>query len=334
MPAGGTMNFWPTLHKPFTILAPMEEVTDTVFRHLVAGLGAPDVFFSEFIHATDYLHPKRHNEKKYAHIDPAETFRPLVAQIWGNSPEDYRRAVPLLLEKGFSGIDINMGCPAVKKVRRGCCAGLINNPTLASELIQAAREAAGPYPVSVKTRLGVKTKKTVEWAGFLLSLDLPVLSIHGRIADQMSEGEAEWTEIAEVVKLRDQMGKSTLIVGNGDLFSTDLLDSRPTETGVDGLMVGRGIFRDPYIFRPDRPHAPFGLAPVTEKLAVLERHLLEHRRVWGGLKGYDMLKAFIKIYTAGFDGCLDLRQALMETHSHDEGLGVLAAWQAAHLSRF
>jgi len=305
----------------------MEEVTDTVFRHLIAGRGAPDVFMSEFINAAEYFHKKRKYGRQHAYIDPAETYRPLVAQIWGNDPEAYRKLIPLLLESGFDGIDINMGCPAEKVVRRGECSGLIDRPALAKELILAAREAAGDKPVSVKTRLGVKTVKTEEWAGFLLELDLPVLTIHGRISIQMSEGEADWNAIRRVRELRDQMGKGTLIVGNGDLFCADDLDRRHAETGVDGLMVGRGIFRDPDIFRRERPHRSFDQASWVERKAVMLQHTLEHRRVWGGQKGYDMLKQFYKCYTRGPVEYLVLRERLFATRTYEAALTVIESWE-------
>lgn len=321
------MNFWNTLPHPFTILAPMEEVTDTVFRKLVHDCGGADVYFTEFIHATDYLNPKIRLDRKYSYIDPSETYRPLVAQIWGNNPEHYRLAIPRLLQAGFSGIDINMGCPAHKKVRRGCCAGLIGNYSLAGELIQAAQEAASPYPVSVKTRLGIKKRITEDWAGFLLTKNLPVLTIHARIAEQMSEGEADWSEIAKVVRLRDQLGSATRVVGNGDLFSAELMDARLAESGVDGLMVGRGIFRDPYILRKDRPHRHFYDYPEAEKIALCLHHVREHQRVWGKTKRYDVIKGSMKHYTEAFDGCLDLRQSLMEAQTHDQALALLTAWQ-------
>jgi tRNA-dihydrouridine synthase len=333
----------------------MEEVTDTVFRHLIAGRGAPDVFMSEFINARELFHKKRRFARQRAFIDPVEfealglgagpfdapgesqrdsprqsaaTDRPrLIAQIWGNDPEAYRLAIPVLLESGFDGIDINMGCPAEKVVRRGECSGLIDRPSLAKELILAAREAAGDKPVSVKTRLGIKKPKTEEWAGFLLDLDLPVLTIHGRIAAQMSEGEADWGAVKQVRELRDQMAKLTLIVGNGDLFSADDLDRRYAETGIDGLMVGRGIFRDPDIFRRERPHRSFDQAPWTERRAVMLQHTQEHRRVWGGVKGFDMLKQFYKCYTRGPEEYLVLRERLFACRTYEAALQAIEGFR-------
>ncbi len=234
--------------------------------------------------------------------------------------------MPWLLKAGFHGIDINMGCPAHKVVRRGECSGLIDRPALAKELILAAREAAGDRPVSVKTRLGVRAPKTEEWAGFLLELDLPALTIHGRIAAQMSEGEADWTAIARVVSLRDQMKKATRIIGNGDLYSAEDLDRRYAETSVDGLMVGRGIFRDPDIFRKDRPHRSFETASWPERRQTMISQIEEHRRVWGGVKSFDMLKAFFKVYTRGPEEYLVLRDQLFQTRTYEAALDVIGRW--------
>jgi tRNA-dihydrouridine synthase len=331
-----SLNFWSRLPRPFTILAPMEDVTDTVFRRLIAGRGAPDVFMSEFINARELFHKKRKFARQRAFIDPAERAqlglgtagpRPyLVAQIWGNDPEAYRLAVPQLLDDGFDGIDINMGCPAEKVVRRGECSGLIDRPAIAGELIQAAQESAKGSPVSVKTRLGVKARRTVDWATFLLGFDLPLLTIHGRIAAQMSEGEADWDEVRRVRVLRDSLAKATLVAGNGDLFSADDLDRRYAETGVDGLMVGRGIFRDPDIFRKDRPHRSFDQAPWADRRDTMVAHTQEHQRVWGGVKGFDMLKQFYKCYTRGPEEYLSLRDQLFAARSYEAALAAIDAW--------
>ena len=328
MPSSPLVNFWNTLPVGFTVLAPMEDVTDTVFRRLIGLWGAPDVFMSEFINSTELVHSKRRFAKQHAYLDSkelADLQRPLVAQIWGNEPDDYRQAIPRLLEAGFVGIDINMGCPAVKVVRRGSCAGLIDLPAQAGELIQAAQEACGTAPVSVKTRLGVKEKKTLEWAGFLLGRNLAALTIHGRIATQMSEGEADWNEIASVVQLREELGSTTRIIGNGDLRSREDLARRQKQSGVDGLMVGRGIFYDPLLFRTDGRR--FEELPPAEKVKMMMLHLREQQRVWEGHKGYDLVKSFYKIYTRGWEGGEELRDRLYQTRSYGEATEILEQWQ-------
>jgi len=305
----------------------MEDVTDWVYRKLVCDHGEPDVLMTEFTSAAILCSDRPDRALERLVVYPGELERrPLVAQIWGADPVQMGRAARICTERGFAGIDINMGCPAEKVVRRGECSGLIDRPSLAQELILAAQEAAGSAPVSVKTRLGVRAVKIEEWAGFLLNLNLPLLTIHGRIAAQMSEGAADWAAIRRVRELRDQMGKTTLIAGNGDLFSAEDLDRRHDETGVDGLMVGRGIFRDPDIFRKDRPHRSFAEAPWDERKAVMVQHTLEHRRVWGGQKGYDMLKQFYKCYTRGPEEYLSLREKLFATRSYEAALEVLETW--------
>ncbi|OHD10761.1 MAG: hypothetical protein A2Z96_06030 [Spirochaetes bacterium GWB1_48_6] len=321
------MNFWTALPRPFTALAPMEDVTDTVFRRLVADVGAPDVFFTEFIRARELFHTRNKYAKQRIRFDPGELKTPLVAQIWGIEPDMFLKAAALIKDMGYSGVDINMGCPEQKITKGGACSALINTPSLARELILAAREGAGTLPVSVKTRLGFKKKITEEWVGFLLSQELPALTLHGRIAAQMSEGPAEWDEIALGVNLRDQMGKPTIILGNGDLFSTQDLILKQKSSGVEGLMVGRGIFKDPYIFRKDEPHRSFLEAPAVEKISLMAKHVKLHQEVWGDAKGYDILKKFFKIYTLGFEGDLELRDKLMQTHSHGESLSLLREWK-------
>jgi len=313
----------------------MEDVTDTVFRTLVARRAVPHVFMSEFIYVPELFHKKRAFARHRALIDPieketlaglAQPGARLVAQIWGNDPESYAPAIARLRAEGFEGIDLNMGCPADKVVRRGEGSGLIDRPALAAELLQAAREAAGPLPVSIKTRLGVKASKIEEWAGFLLEQNLPALTVHGRIAAQKSDGFADWNAIEFVRELRDQRGVSTRIVGNGDLFSTDDLDARFAQTGVDGLMVGRGIFRDLDIFDPRRPHTSFEEAPWAERREVLTWQVREFQRVWSGKKGYNGLKAFFKISTRGPEIYLDLRDKLFRTASADEALALISSW--------
>lgn len=311
----------------------MEDVTDSVFRRLIAQEGAPDVFFTEFIRARELFHTRNKYARQRIYYSPEEKSHPLVAQIWGVEPEAFYKAAVLIREMDYEGIDINMGCPEQKIVKGGACSALINTPALARELIMAAREGAGPLPVSVKTRLGFKKKTTSEWAGFLLEQDLPALTVHGRIAAQMSEGPAEWDEIAAVVKLRDEMGKPTLIIGNGDLFTPEALIERHRESKVDGLMVGRGIFSDPHIFRKDSPHTPFSAAPEVEKIHLMERHVRLHQETWGDAKGYDILKKFFKIYTRDFPGDLELRDQLMRTHTHDESLLVMKQWLEAKKNR-
>lgn len=321
-------NFWSGLQRPIRVLAPMEDVTDMVFRKIVASCGTPDVQVTEFTSAEILNSARPERALQRLVFDPAELAIPTVAQIWGSSPEAFYRAAQRIAAMGFHGIDLNMGCPVKKITRRGGCSALIAHPDLARELLFATREGAPELPVSIKTRLGIKTQITEEWCGFLLEQKLPVLTVHGRIAAQQSEGEADWAEINRVVKLRDQVAPDTLILGNGDVFSRELIDSRIRESGADGVMIGRGIFRDLAIFAHDAPHLPFPDFPISAKLDILARHVRDYRDAWGKTKNFETLKRFFKIYTVNFEGELELRDRLMRIHSYDDALTTLAQWRA------
>ncbi|NLR46906.1 tRNA-dihydrouridine synthase, partial [Priestia megaterium] len=144
-------NFWHELPRPFFILAPMEAVTDVVFRHVVTEAARPDVFFTEFTNTESYCHPKGKDSVK-GRLTFTDDEQPIVAHIWGDKPEYFRQMSIGMAEMGFRGIDINMGCPVQNVAGNGKGSGLIRRPDTAAEIIQAAK--AGGLPVSVKTRLG------------------------------------------------------------------------------------------------------------------------------------------------------------------------------------
>ncbi len=302
-------HFWNRLPRPIKALAPMENVTDTVFRRLIAACGAPDVFFTEFTNVDWMFTNKKLRARSVHRLEYSESERPLVVQVWGSQPENYFKAAQEMQERGFDGIDINMGCPAPKIRRKLSCSGLIRDPSLAGEIIQATKEGAGPLPVSVKTRLGLDMVITEEWCGFLLEQDLDVLIVHGRIASEMSKYPADWDELGKVVRLRDQLSPRTLVLGNGDVQSLVEIEEKYEEFGVDGVMVGRGIFQDPYLFHPvhrlDRLNA-------KDKMELLWAHTSLFQQVWGDQKDFNILKKFYKIFTTDFEGHLELREALMK----------------------
>ena len=198
------LGVWGGLRRPFSVLAPMEEVTDTVFRRVVGAVGAPDLSFTEFTNTDGLCSAGRPRIIGRLRFTPRE--RPLIAQIWGNNPEFYLRVAAEVREMGFDGIDINMGCPVRKVVIRGSCGGLIARPERAAELIAAAKEGAGTLPVSVKTRIGIDSPRAEEWLGFLLSQRIAALTVHGRTVAQQSEGHADWTAVGCAVRLRDAAG--------------------------------------------------------------------------------------------------------------------------------
>lgn len=243
-------NFWHDLPQPFFILAPMEAVTDVVFRHVVAQAGAPDIFFSEFTNATGWVHA---GEKAIGgRLIKTDDESPIVAQIWGGEPGDMEQLAVHCRELGYHGIDINMGCPAKSAIKSGGSA-LIRNPELAAEAIAAAKVAG--LPVSVKTRLGYTyIDEWRDWLTHLLRQDIVNLTIHLRTKREMSKVPAHHELIPEIVKLRDEIAPHTLLTINGDIenraHGLELISRYP---GINGVMIGRGIFHDPFCFRQSKP---------------------------------------------------------------------------------
>lgn len=309
-------NFWHALSekkKPFFVLAPMEDVTDTVFRRVVAAIGAPDVFFTEFTSVDGIF--SRGSEFVGRRLDYTEEERPLIAQIWGLQPENFYKAAVLLQEREFDGIDINMGCPSKEVTSKGACSALIKNHTLATEIITATQEGAGNLPVSVKTRIGYATIQTEEWISFLLEHNLQALTVHGRTVKEMSKVPAHWDEIGKAAQIRNDMKKDTVILGNGDVKSVADGKEKAATNGLDGIMIGRGIFENAWVFNEaiDPP-----AISIKQRTDILLRHLELYESHRGDKHSFQTLKKFFKIYMRDFDGASELRMKLMEAKTSEE----------------
>ncbi|WP_442597809.1 tRNA dihydrouridine synthase [Neobacillus sp. D3-1R] len=305
-------NFWRDLPRPFFILAPMEEVTDVVFRHVVSEAARPDVFFTEFTNSESYCHPDGIKSVR-GRLTFTEDEQPIVAHIWGDKPENFRQMSIGMAELGFKGLDINMGCPVPNVVQNGKGSGLICRPEVAAELIQAAK--AGGLPVSVKTRLGfsdVDEWKT--WLKHILEQDIANLSIHLRTRNEMSKVPAHWELIPEIKKLRDEIAPNTLLTINGDIPDRQTGLELVEKYGVDGVMIGRGIFHNPFAFEKEpKDHSS------QELLDLLRLHMDLHEKYSHlELRPYTALHRFFKIYVKGFRGAGELRNQLMNTKTTDE----------------
>ena len=242
-------NFWQELPRPFFVLAPMEDVTDVVFRQVVSKAGRPDVFFTEFTNSDSYCHVEGRKSVR-GRLLFTEDEQPMVAHIWGDNPEYFRQMSVDLAEMGFKGIDLNMGCPVPNVAKRGKGSGLILRPEVAAELIQAAK--AGGLPVSVKTRLGYsEVEEWQEWLTHILKQDIANLSIHLRTRKEMSEADAHWELIPEIKKLRDQIAPNTMLTINGDIPNRQVGLELAEKYGIDGVMIGRGIFKNPFAFEKE-----------------------------------------------------------------------------------
>ncbi|PTN08025.1 tRNA-dihydrouridine synthase [Mangrovibacterium marinum] len=316
-------SFWNDIKKPILALAPMEDVTDTSFRELVARISDPQclqILFTEFTAVDGMNHPvgkQRVSERLIVSESEREVLHEkgikLVAQIWGNKPDVfYKVAKEITEEYQFDGLDINMGCPVKNVVKQGSCSALIDQPTLAQEIILATKEATH-LPVSVKTRTGIKKHDTERWITQVLETRPAAITLHGRTQKQQSDGLADWDEIARAARLRHQMAPEIPFLGNGDVLSYQQACDYSARYGLDGIMIGRGIFHNPWFFNPQESEKN-----KDEKLEQLILHTRLFERNWNGQKNFNILKRFYKIYTNGFRGAAAMRAELMSANSYDD----------------
>ncbi|OCS86994.1 tRNA dihydrouridine synthase [Caryophanon latum] len=317
-------NFWQQLPKPFFVLAPMEDVTDCVFRHVVAHAGAPDVYFTEFTNSESYCHPNG-IESVRGRLMFTEDEQPIVAHIWGDNPDNFRKMSIDLADMGFKGIDLNMGCPVPNVAQRGKGSGLILRPDVAAELIEAAK--AGGIPVSVKTRLGFKeVDEWRDWLTHILKQDIANLSIHLRTRKEMSAVDAHWELIPEIKALRDEIAPNTMLTINGDILDRQMGLELVEKYGVDGVMIGRGIFKNPFAFEKEpREHTTEELLGLLHlQLDLQDQYEDQLPRAMSGLH------RFFKIYVKGFRGAGELRHKLMHTKSTNEVRALLDEFLSGH----
>ena len=325
------MSFWQKLKKPIIVLAPLANVTDASFRRVIAQysahtrndgtVGGPDVMWTEFVSADGLMRASEEGKRKL--LDDllyTEQERPIVAQLFSSHPEYMEGAAALCRELGFDGIDINMGCPDRTIEKQGCGAAMIRNPEAAKAVIRAAKRGAGTLPVSVKTRIGYNTDELETWLPAILEENPAVITVHARTRKEMSKVPARWERVARAVEIRNAIQKGcaeeeqTLIFGNGDVVSLADAHAKALETGADGVMLGRAIFGNPWLFNPQSAVDPVS---SDERLRVLIEHcalfeeLLPH-------KSFAIMKKHFKAYVHGWDGAKELRELLMETKNTEE----------------
>ena len=245
---------------------PMEGVTDVVFRQVVARAGRPDLFFTEFTNVSSFA-SERGRANALERLTTAPTDAPIIAQIWGKNPEHFAALAAELEGLGFAGLDINMGCPDRHVNATGGGAAMIRTPELAAECVQQA-QAATRLPVSVKTRLGYSfVAEWRDWLTQLLELNLAALTVHLRTRKEMSKVPAHYELIPEIVALVRTVAPATKLVINGDIKDLRQVRELAREfVGVDGWMIGRGVFENPYCFTEHLP-------TTAELLGLLRLHL-------------------------------------------------------------
>ncbi|MFS5007054.1 tRNA-dihydrouridine synthase [Staphylococcus aureus] len=315
-------NFWSELPRPFFILAPMEDVTDIVFRHVVSEAARPDVFFTEFTNTESFCHPEGIHSVR-GRLTFSEDEHPMVAHIWGDKPEQFRETSIQLAKMGFKGIDLNMGCPVANVAKKSKGSGLILRPDVAAEIIQATK--AGGLPVSVKTRLGYyEIDEWKDWLKHVFEQDIANLSIHLRTRKEMSKVDAHWELIEAIKNLRDEIAPNTLLTINGDIPDRKTGLELAEKYGIDGVMIGRGIFHNPFAFEKEpREHTS------KELLDLLRLHLsLFNKYEKDEIRQFKSLRRFFKIYVRGIRGASELRHQLMNTQSIAEARALLDEFEA------
>ena len=328
-------NFWKKLKKPFFCLAPMADVTDYPFRQIITKYEKPDVIWTEFVSADGLAHPTA-KKKLLFNLKFSKNEHPIVAQIFGSNPENIMKASALCQKLGFDGIDLNMGCPDRSVEKQDSGAKMIGNFQLVKEIINAAKIGAPKLPISVKTRIGYNKNEIETWIPFLLEQNICALTVHLRTRKEMSNVPAHWELMRRIIEIRNEINKDILIIGNGDVVDLTDAKKKVKETGCDGVMLGRAIFGNPWLFsrnninskfsqvlgspgpqpRPD--HDKILISIVFVKLKALVEHTKLFEKHLGKHKNFAVMKKHFKAYVNGFEGAKELRAKLMETKSFRE----------------
>jgi nifR3 family TIM-barrel protein len=316
-------NFWTELPKPFFAAAPMEDVTDTVFREILlrhSDLDKLNVVCTEFV-ATDGICHEVGVENVSHRFVVSDSERKLlksrntkiVAQIWGAKPENFYRSIKFITETyQFDGIDINMGCPVKKIVRQSGGAFLTREPELAKEIITASKSATS-LPISVKTRTGDIEPQIETWIQAIAEAKPAAIILHGRTRSMMYKGSADWLDIKKAFELVKSISPETVFIGNGDIHSMTEANERVAFSAVDGVMIGRAMMSNPWIFSTNANNVS-----VKMRLEVLLEHAVLFEKVWGKEKPFAVLKKFFKAYINSFNGASELRQKLMSCSSIED----------------
>lgn len=324
------LSFWSEIkekariqNRPLFVLAPMADVTDCVFRDLIAKYsrageigGGPDVFWTEFVSADGLMSAGREVLKR--DLVYGEKERPIVAQLFGSKPDTMRGAAKLCAELGFDGIDINMGCPDKSIEKQGAGACMMKNPESARAIIRAAydgvRDAGKEIPVSVKTRLGYNKVEYKTWFKEILAEDIAALTVHLRTRKEMSLVPAHWEIAKEIADYVKSIKPDVVLIGNGDVKTLEDGALKCKESGFDGVMIGRGIFGTPWFFDRTRDMQ----LSLLERFKIMLEHTKKYEETLGDIKSFAIMKKHYKAYVNGFDGAKELRDSMMNANSYEE----------------
>ncbi len=321
------LGFWEKLPRPFFVLAPLANITDYSFRQFMTRYRKPDVLWTEFVAADGLVHPKG-REALIRDLKFDENQRPIIAQLFTGYPENMFEAAKLVKELGFDGIDINMGCPDKNVMKQGAGAACMKDPELAQKVIRAAMEGVRaddkePIPVSVKTRLVFNRDDLEAWLPKILETKPAAVTLHLRTKKEMSLVPAHWDRMARAVEIA--RGSGTLILGNGDVKTVAEGRRKCAETGCDGIMIGRGVFGNPWVF--DETKASVTVRERLEAILLLTEIFAS---TWGETKSFELLKKHFQAYIVGFPGARELRAELMLSHDGAAVKSVLGRFLETH----
>lgn len=336
-------NFWTDLYlnkkgkEPIIALAPMADVTDYVFRNLIkekSEYGTPncslDVFWTEFVSVNGLNNEKGRVELiKDFRFEDSE--RPIVAQIFGDKVEGFSNVTKMLVDMKFDGIDINMGCPDNNVNGQGSGAYMIRVPELAKEIAMEIKNTldnvGSKIPLTIKTRIGYNQIEWKEWLGGILKVKPTVISIHLRTKKEMSLVDAHWELAPEIVKwIRENFGYpengGPIIILNGDVKNVEEANQKWKESGCDGIMIGRGIFGNPWLFNKNFKKEDLSLKEI---LMTLVEHSKRFEKELSH-KNFATMKKHFKAYVNGFVGAKELRVKLMEVNTAREVEKIIKKW--------
>ncbi len=316
------INIWQKVSKKsvFFCLAPMADVTDIAERLIIAKYsrhkkngGGPDIFWTEFV-SSDGITSKEGRKKLLPILKYSKKEKPIIAQIFGSKPENIKTACKIIFKLGFDGIDINMGCPDKSVIKQGAGAALINTPKLACEIIRAAKLGAPKLPISVKTRIGYNVIEYKKWLPKILAENISALTVHLRTKKEMSDVPAHFELAKDIVKVVRAHDKKVVLIANGDIKNLEEGRQLAKNTGFDGVMIGRGIFGNPWLFDSKIKSEDIS---TKEKLKVL----LEHTELYEKLldyRNFANMKKHFKSYVNDFEKAKELRNELMKTNNSGE----------------
>lgn len=295
-------------------LAPMAGVTDLPYRLLCKEQGA-GMMCTEMVSAKGLYYGNRKSEPLLA-TDPKEI--PVAIQIFGSDPDIMGQMAAKVNDGRFQMIDINMGCPVPKIVNNGDGSALMKNPKLAGKVIKAVVDAVD-IPVTVKIRKGFNDDlvNAPEMAQVAQENGAAAIAVHGRTREQYYSGEADWDIIRQVKE-----AVHIPVIGNGDVTSAEKAAEMRKITGCDGVMIGRGVQGNPWIFRELAEYDRTGTIPPRPTQEQIRNMMLRHARMQLEFKGEYLgireMRKHVAWYVKGMKGAAKFRAQINQVESYEE----------------